>query len=100
MANRSPNQDPFLLSGRKELDLNLRTHGQIGQGKQAHPHLAEINTDSIHAGRIAENLYRGVKQLAFLATPVWLETALKNHPHTLEDKVAQRSSRAKVTEVQ
>jgi hypothetical protein len=38
--------------------------------------------------------------LAFLATPVWLETALENHPHTLEDKVAQRSSRAKVTEGQ
>ena len=100
MANRSPNQDPLLLSGRKELDLNLRAHRQICQRKQAHAHLAEINTDGVHAGRIAENLYRGVEQLAFLATPVWLETALENHPHTLEDKVAQRSSRAKVTEGQ
>jgi len=100
MANRSPNHDPFLLSGWEELDLNLRPHRQICQGKQAHAHIAEINTDGIYTDRIAENLYRGVKQLAFLATPVWLETALENHPHTLEDKVAQRSSRAKVTKGQ
>jgi hypothetical protein len=57
MAYRSANQDPFLASGRKKLDLNLRPHRQVCQRKQAHPDFAEINTDTIHAGRTAENLH-------------------------------------------
>ena len=88
------------MSRRKKLDLNLRTQGQICQGKQAHAYVAEIDSESIHVGRTAEYLHRGVKDLSFLPTPVWLRAKLENHPHTLEDKVAQRSSRAKVTEVQ
>jgi hypothetical protein len=45
-------------------------------------------------------VHGGIQQLAFLAPPVSFEVTLENHPQTSEDKVAQRSSQAKVTEVQ
>ena len=60
MANRPTNTNPFRASGRKKFDLNLRSQRQIGDGKQAHPGIAEINTESIHAGRSGEYLHGGI----------------------------------------
>jgi hypothetical protein len=57
MTNRSAHQDPFLVSGRKELDLNLGPHRQIRQSKHTHANVAEIDSEGIHAGRTAEDLH-------------------------------------------
>jgi hypothetical protein len=100
MANSPTNSNPFLASGRKKFNLNLRSQGQVCHGKQAHANIAEIDAKSIQVGRLREYLHRGVQQLAFPASPVWFEAALENHPSTSEDTVAQQSSRAKITDVQ
>jgi len=100
MANNPGNSNKFRASGREKFDLNLRSHGQICHGKQAHADLAEIDAKSIQVGRLGEYLHRGVQQLAFPASPVWFEGAFENHPFTGEDTVAQQSSRAKITDVQ
>ena len=47
--------------------------------KQAHPNIAEIDAKSIHVGRSAEHLHRGIKQLALSATPVWLKTTIERY---------------------
>jgi hypothetical protein len=100
MADNPGNSNKFRASGREKFDLNLRSHGQICHGKQAHADLAEIDAKSIQVGRLGEYLHRGVQQLAFPASPVWFEGAFENHPFTGEDTVAQQSSRAKITDVQ
>ena len=70
IADRSGDADPFLASGRKKFNLNLRSQGQIGESEQAHPDLAEIDAQSIDPGRASEYLHRGVQQLALPAPPV------------------------------
>ena len=70
MANNPANSNSFRALGRKKFNLNLRSQGQIRNGKQAHPDIAEIDAESIHMGRIREYLHAGVQQLALPATPV------------------------------
>ena len=100
MANNPRNSNQLRASGREKFDLKLRPHGQIRDGKQAHADIAEIDAKSIHVDRLGEYLHGGVQQLAFPASPVWFEAEFENHPSTGEDKVAQRSPRAKITDVQ
>jgi hypothetical protein len=89
-----------MASGPEKLDLNLRSHGQICHGKQAHAGIAEIDAKRIHLDRLGEYLHRGIQQLAFPASPVWFEVAFENHSFTGKDTVAQPSRRAKITDVQ
>src|SRR5713226_10429202 len=100
MANNPRKSDKFCASGREKFDLNLRSHGQICHGKQAHADIAEIDAKSIEVARLGEYLHRGVQQSAFPASPVWFEGAFEDHPSTGEDTVAKQSSRAKITDVQ
>ena len=100
MANRPMNANPFLASGRKKFNLNLGSHGQICDGKQAHADIAKIDAKSVHVGRPREYSHRGVQQLALPATSVWFGVAFENHPVPSENKVTQGFLRAKVTEVQ
>jgi hypothetical protein len=100
MANNPRNSDKLRASERGKFDLKLRPHGQICHGKQAHADIAEIDAKSIHVGRLGEYLHGGVQQLAFPASPVWFEVEFENHLSTGEDKVAPRSPRAKITDVQ
>jgi len=80
MANSPTNSNPFLASGRKKFNLNLRSQGKIRNGEQAHPDIAEIDAKSIHLGGSSEYLHRGVQQLALSATPVLFGVAFENHP--------------------
>ena len=79
MANRATNSNPFCAARRKKFNLNLRSQRQIREGKQAHPDLAEINTEGIHVGRSGEYLHGGIQPLAFPATPVRFEGSFENH---------------------
>jgi hypothetical protein len=89
MANNPTNSNPFCASGRKKLNPNLRSQGQIRDGKQAHPDIAEIDAESIHAGRLREYFHAGVQKLALPATPVWFGVTFENHLAASENKVAQ-----------
>ena len=100
MANSPVNSNPFFASGRKKFNLNLRSQGQICDGKQAHADIAKIDADSVHARMLGEYLYRGVQQLAFPASPVWFVTAPQDHQSTSRNKVAQRFPQTKITDVQ
>jgi hypothetical protein len=100
VANNPRKSNKFRASGREKFDLNLRSHGQICHGEQAHADIAEIDAKGIQFARLGEYLHRGVHQLAFSASPVCFEGAFENHPSTGEDTVAQQSSRAKITDVQ
>ena len=80
VADRSTHADSLLAAGRKKFNLNLRSQGQIREGEQAHPDIAEIDAESIDAARAGVHLHRGVQQLAFPATPVWFGVTFKNHP--------------------
>jgi hypothetical protein len=79
MANCPTNSNPFRALGGKKFNLNLRPQGQIRNGKQAHPDIAEIDAESIHVARSDEYLHGGVQQLALAATPVWFGVASENH---------------------
>ena len=79
MANNPTNSNPFCASGGKKFNLNLRSQGQIRDGKQAHPDVAEIDAESIHVDRIGEYLHAGVQQLALPATPVLFGVTFENH---------------------
>ena len=79
MPNRSTHSHRFLASGRKKFNLNSRSHGKIRNGKQAHPHIAEIDAKSIRMRRPREYLHGSVQQLALPATPVF-EVGLGCHP--------------------
>ena len=79
MANSPKNSNPFFALGGKKFNLNSRSQGQIRDGKQAHPDVAEIDAKSIHVGRSSEYLHGGVQQLAVPATPVWFGVASENH---------------------
>jgi hypothetical protein len=80
MANSPTNSNAFLALGRKKFNLNLRPHGKIRNGEQAHPDIAEIDAKSIHLGRSSKYLHGGVQQLALSATPVLFGVAIENHP--------------------
>jgi hypothetical protein len=84
IADRPGDSDPFLASGRKKFNLNLRSQGQIGESEQAHPDLAEIDAQSIDPGRLREHLHRGVQQLALPAAPVWFGIEFEIHRTTPE----------------
>jgi len=79
MAHSTTNSNPFRAPWRKKFHLNLRPQRQIHDSKQAHPNIAEIYTESIHAGRCGEHLHGRVQQLAFPATPVLFGGAFENH---------------------
>jgi hypothetical protein len=79
MANSPTNSNPFLAAGWKKFNLNLRPQGQIRDGKQAHPDIAEIDAQSIYVGRPSEYLHGGVQQLALPAPPVLFGIAFENH---------------------
>ena len=76
----SQRPESTLKNADPEFNLNSRSHGQIRDGKQAHPDVAEIDAKSIHVGRSGEYLHGGVQQLAVPATPVWFGVASENHP--------------------
>jgi hypothetical protein len=76
----------LLVSGWKKLDLNLRPHGQVCQGKDAHAYVAEIDSEGIHVKRTVEYLHGSVKQLAFSTTPIWFKSTLENHPLLVRTK--------------
>ncbi len=61
MANRCANSNSFFSSRGKKFDLNLGSHRNIRDSKQAHPDIAEIDAKSIHAGRSGEYLNGGVQ---------------------------------------
>ena len=86
MANNPGNPDNFLASGPKKFDLNLRSHGQICHGKQAHAGIAEIDAKRVHLGRLGEYLHRGIQQLAFPASPVSFEAPFEDHLSTGKDQ--------------
>jgi hypothetical protein len=85
MANSPTNATPFLASGRKKFNLNLRSQRQIHDGKQAHPDIAEIDAKRIHVGRASEYSHGGVQQLALSTTPVFFGVTLENHRYTSEE---------------
>jgi hypothetical protein len=93
MANNPRNSNKFCASGREKFDLNLRPHGQICDGKQAHADIAEIDANSIHVVRLGEYLHGSVQQLAFPASPVWFEAEVENHLSTSEDKLDPHGQR-------
>jgi hypothetical protein len=82
MANSATNSNPFLASGRKKFNLNLRAQGQIRDGKQAHPEIAEIDAESIRGVRSGEYLHGRIQQLALPATPVLFGVTFENHSAT------------------
>ena len=61
MANSSTNSNPILRSGWNKFNLNFRFQGQIRDGKQAHPDIAEIDAKSIYEGRSSEYLHGSVQ---------------------------------------
>ncbi len=79
MANRPTNSNPFGAAGRQEFNLDLRSQGEVRDGKQAHPDIAEIDAESIHMGGSGEYLHGGVQQLAFPATAVWFGVEFEDH---------------------
>src|SRR6202158_328912 len=99
MANRCTNPNPLLPARGKKFDVNFRTQGKIRDGEQAHPNIAEIDAECIHAGRSCENLHGSVQQLALLAAPVGSGVTFENHSVHLRSKVTQHIDGAKVTEV-
>jgi hypothetical protein len=80
--------------------MDLGPHAQICHGKQAHADITDIYPESIQLGGLSEYLHGVVQQLAFPAPPVCFEAAFENHPFPGEDKLAQPSSPAKITDVQ
>jgi hypothetical protein len=78
MANRCTNSNALFPSRGKKFDLNLGSHGNIRDSKQAHSDIAEIDAESIHAGRSGDYLHGGVQQLALPASPVW-GVSFENH---------------------
>ncbi len=70
MANSPVNSNRLLASRRMKIDLNLRTQGQISDGKETHADVAKIDAQGMHAAGSGENLDIGVQQLAFPAPPV------------------------------
>ncbi len=71
MADNSAHSNPFLALRRNKFHLNLRFQGQIRDRKQAHPHITEIDAQSIHVGRSGKDLHGGIQQLAPSPSPVW-----------------------------
>ena len=84
IADRAGDSDPFLASGRKKFNLNLRSQSQVGESEQTHPNVAEIDAKSIDPGRTSEYLHRGVQQLAVPAAPVWFGIEFEIHRTTPE----------------
>jgi hypothetical protein len=78
MPNRPIDSHRLAAARRKKFNLNFRAQGQIRDGKQAHPDLAEVDAKSTHAGRPGEDLHGGVQQLAMSATPVF-DVGLEHH---------------------
>jgi hypothetical protein len=100
MANNPANSNKVCAPGREKFDLDLGSQGQVCDGKQAHADITEIDAKSIYLDRLGEYLHAGVQQLAFSPSPIWFEAAFENHPFTGDDKVAQPSPQAKITDVQ
>ena len=101
MAHRAGDADAFGGSVGKEFDFNARAQTKMGNRKQAHSVIAEIDAESVQLSRSVEDLHGSVQQLARAATPVGFEGAFENHAlHKQRIKVAQRCGRTQVTEVQ
>ena len=79
MAYSSPKSRSFCGSGRKKFDLNLRIHRQIGDGKQGHADIADIDTKRFNAAGLGEYADRSIEQLAPSSAPVLIEVASEKH---------------------
>jgi|SRR5215469_7849909 hypothetical protein len=60
----------FVTSRLKKFNLNMRSQGEVRDGKQTHPNITEIDSQTIRVRRFREYLHGGIQQLAPLATPV------------------------------
>jgi hypothetical protein len=100
MTNRPGYSNRLVASRWKKFHLNFRSQGQICHGKQAHPHITQIDAKSIHVGRAGEYMDGSIQQLPLAPTPV-VEVLSENHLlETTEYKVARWHAGAKITEVQ
>jgi len=79
VANGPAYSNPFCASPGKKFDLDLRAHGQIRNGKQAHSDVAEIDAEGIEVTRSDENAHRGIQQLAFAPAAVWPGVESEGH---------------------
>jgi hypothetical protein len=79
VANRPAYSNAFCASPGKKFDLDLRAHGQIRNGKQAHSDVAEIDTEGIDVTRSAENAHRSIQQLALATAAVWPGVESEGH---------------------
>jgi hypothetical protein len=70
VANRAGHANPFGAPAGEKFNLKLRADWQVGDGKEAHPNLAEIYAEGIHLRGFGEYLHGHVQQLASAATPV------------------------------
>ena len=84
MAHRAGDADAFGGSVGKEFDFNARAQTKMGNRKQAHSVIAEIDAESIDPGGASEYLHRSVQQLASSPAPVWFGIKFENHRTTLE----------------
>jgi hypothetical protein len=100
MAYSSPKSRSLCGSGRKKLDLNLRTYRQICDGKQGHADITDIDTKCFKAAGLGEYAHRSIEQLTPSPAPVLIEVAFEKHWRKgTEDRVARRRSRTKITKV-
>ena len=79
VANRPGNSNPFCASLGKKFNLDLRAHGQIRNGKQAHSDVAEIDAEGIEVTRSVEYANGGVQQLALATAAVWPGVESEGH---------------------
>jgi len=80
VTNSPADSNRFIASRWKEFDLNLRSQRNVCHGEHAHPHIAEIDTESVQRGGSGEYLHRSVQQLPFAAASVLFECAFQHHP--------------------
>jgi hypothetical protein len=79
VANGSAHSNAFCASLGKKFNLDLRAHGQIRNGKQAHSDVAEIDAEGIEVTRSVEYANGGVQQLALATAAVWPGVESEGH---------------------
>jgi len=79
MSHDRGNSRDTLASEWKKFDLDVGAQRQMGDGKQAHSEITDIDTNGLHAASFSEYAHRSIEQLAFSAAPVWFEIASEKH---------------------
>lgn len=85
-------------SGRTEFDFDLRVQRQIRDCKQAHPNIADVDSEGFDAAEAGEHPDGSVEQLAFSSPPVLPGIEFEKHGGSNGNiKVAHDGSCAEIT---